>query len=547
MMRSIFFAGLAAAALSGTADAGAQQRAASAAQPQRTVLVLPVTNDPYDSIRTILQRNLDHGGRVEVRQWETELLRPLVEGASPPVLRRDSVWQLGARYVLRVQRVRDSLRVTVYDSIPADPTTRSLHYPSIGQPRGGIVYDSLLRAFELRETAARARLEELGARYDSLLRASRGRQPRNAEQRAREVARRDSIFQAIAAESPQIHAAILRAPVERDSLIRLLVPREVTRYDSLLYAQRMWLHSAADEIQRWLTGAPGVAASRIAFVRNGLLHVVDSDGANERVLTRAGRALSPAWHPSGRWIVYADINDRGTQIAEVDVGTGEVRYVSATQRGYNITPVYSPDGRHIVFAAGGTGATQLVSYDRRTARLTRLGADTRNASSPHFSPDGRRMTFVVPRPWTGSGPSTRMTPQVFVSNADGSRLQQLTPSQFGVRSYRTSPEWSPDGRRIAYTQQGGGFQIWVIGVEDRRARQVTRGVDHDGASWAPDGRHIVVTAGRDETKLLVVDVDTGRTRELPLRPGARLPAWGPRWTPEQPVALGDEIYAAGAK
>jgi hypothetical protein len=31
-----------------------------------------------------------------------------------------------------------------------------------------------------------------------------------------------------------------------------------------------------------------------------------------------------------------------------------------------------------------------------------------------------------------------------------------------------------------------------------------------------------------------------------LRPGARLASWGPRWTTEQPAAVGGQIYAAGA-
>src|SRR5690606_25760997 len=50
---------------------------------------------------------------------------------------------------------------------------------------------------------------------------------------------------------------------------------------------RMAVHAAADEVVRWATGQPGMAASRIAYVqRNDAggsdLMVVDSDGENVR-------------------------------------------------------------------------------------------------------------------------------------------------------------------------------------------------------------------------------------------------------------------------
>ena len=539
---------LAAASLSLAPSASAQRGATPAptvSQPtvaRPSVLVLPILRDMHDSIRTILQRDLDYGDALEVLQVETDLLRPLVSGDDPPVLHPDSVAQLGARFVVRAERLLDTLRVTVYDTAAGGtPATRDFVVTSSPPDRARFVHDSLVQFYADRERAARERLTALTVRYDSLLRASRGRQPRNLAQREIEVARRDSMFTAIAAEGTRLHAGIARLPVERDSLLRVRVPHAQAEFDSLSYIERMMLHAAADDLQHWLTGIRGAAASRIAFLRGSLLYVVDADGTHERQLTVRGRALSPAWHPSGRWIVYSDITDVGTQIAEVDVGTGKVRLLTVTPRGYNITPVYTPDGKRIVFAASGTGGSQLVSVDRESSRLTRLGAQTRNASSPTFSPNGRRMAFVAPRTWQGTGSTVRMTPQLFTATATGTGLQQLTASTFGVRSYRTSPEWSPDGRYVTYTQQGGGFQVWLIGVNDKRSRQLTRGRDHEDASWAPDSRHLVITAGRDQTDLIVLDIVTGRSRELVV--DGRLPAWSPRWDPSHPLVRRVSTYA----
>jgi TolB protein len=539
---------LALAGASYASSAWAQRSAPPGATPPQqavarpSVLILPVARDRHDSIRTILERDLDNGDVLEVLRVESDQLRQLVAGVNPPILQPDSVAQLGARFVVRAERLLDTLRITVFDTTTRGvPATRSFPVVSAPPDRARFVHDSLAQFYADRERVSRDRLAALSVTYDSLLRASRGRQPRNMQQRAIEVVRRDSMFTAIAAEGTRLHAEIARFPVERDSLLRVRVPQEQAVYDSLSYVERMMLHAAADELQHWLTGIRGVAASRIAFLRGSLLYVVDADGANERQLTVRGRALSPAWHPSGRWIVYSDITDVGTQVAEVDVGTGEVRLLKVTPRGYNITPVYTPDGKRIVFAASGTGGSQLVSVDRESSRITRLGTQTRNASSPTFSPDGRRIAFVIPRTWQGSGSTVRMTPQLFTATATGTGIQQLTATTFGVRSYRTSPEWSPDGRYIAYTQQGGGFQVWLIGANDRRSRQLTSGRDHEDASWAPDSRHLVITAGRDQTDLMVLDIVTGRTRQLVV--DGRLAAWGPRWDPSQPLVRRGSIYA----
>ena len=62
---------------------------------------------------------------------------------------------------------------------------------------------------------------------------------------------------------------------------------------------RLAVHAAADEVERWLTGTRGIAASRILFVRGGRVYLVDSDGWGERALTESGISLSPAWHPLG--------------------------------------------------------------------------------------------------------------------------------------------------------------------------------------------------------------------------------------------------------
>ena len=286
-------------------------------------------------------------------------------------------------------------------------------------------------------------------------------------------------------------------------------------------AARATIHAASDAVVEWITGERGIAQSRIVYVQGGKARVVDSDGANDHPVTSSGDALSPAWHPSGKAIVFSDFGDAGTQIAQLDLETGRTTLLTATPRGLNITPVFTPDGNNIVYASGGEQPADLViapASNRGTARKMGAGNLTEQ-SSPTFRPDGRRVAFISPSP---------KTPQIYTMNVDGSDIEQLTPSVAGVRSYRTGPDWSPDGTKIAYEQQNGDFQIWTINVADRKMRKLTSIGENEDPSWAPDSRHVVITTTRNRAKYLwVLDTKSGRMRQLTHLDGARLAAWSP--------------------
>src|SRR5207253_1121130 len=65
-------------------------------------------------------------------------------------------------------------------------------------------------------------------------------------------------------------------------------------------------------------------------------------------------------------------------------------------------------------------------------------AQARDAS-PQWSPDGRRIAFLSTR---------RGKPQIFLIPVDGGEARPLTALPQGVGS---GPAWSPDGQRIAFS------------------------------------------------------------------------------------------------
>jgi len=342
-------------------------------------------------------------------------------------------------------------------------------------------------------------------------------------------AARDSLSRELDRRDVLLRANAVRDTLHSDSVYARLVLKDSVVRDSLERERRLGIHVVADEIERWITGTRGIAASRIAFIDGTKLKIVDSDGANERTIPTVGAALSPAWHPSGRYLVYSDADDRGTRIAQIDLRTMKPRLLAASNRGLNITPAYTKDGKNIVWASGEDSPAELVlasaAGDDSVAKpfAGRTGFET---TSPSFSPDGKQVVFMSPFP---------LTPQLYTMNINGTGLRRITPVVPGKRSYRTGPEWSPAGDEIAFQQQNGDFQVWTIRVKDRVMTQLTNEGENEDPAWAPDGRHLSITrrlgAIGDPRGIWVLDERTGRLRQLTVTGDARLSDWSPPLRP----------------
>ena len=134
-----------------------------------------------------------------------------------------------------------------------------------------------------------------------------------------------------------------------------------------------------------------------------------------------------------------------------------------------------------------------------TADGTNLQNLTNNAArdeEPEWSPDGRQIAFVSNRVSNGNG-------SIYLMNSDGSGVQALTTNELNSES---QPLWSPDGNKIAFLGSikvhpaPGGLRldVYVIDTDGNNLRNLTAEigdqnfVDFFNFSWSPDGKKIVV-------------------------------------------------------
>jgi Tol biopolymer transport system component len=158
---------------------------------------------------------------------------------------------------------------------------------------------------------------------------------------------------------------------------------------------------------------------------------------------------------------------------------------------------WSPDGKLLALVALSGGRDRLVLYDPDASRVVRsFDLDFDEMLSPSFSPDGRELVFVGLR---------RGGTNLYRVTVEGDSLRPLLDCGWGVYQ----PDWSPDGRRIAFVTDAGRASFWSdstdvtweIGILDLATGGVARlpGVAGKNLNpqWMPDGRHLLYLSDRD--------------------------------------------------
>lgn len=177
----------------------------------------------------------------------------------------------------------------------------------------------------------------------------------------------------------------------------------------------------------------------------------------------------------------------------------------------------SPDGGTVVFDLLGSIWTVPIEGGAATPLTKGMAFD----AMPRFSPDGERVVFVSDR--TGGE-------NLFSLAVDLSDTTQVTR---GNNNSYQSPAFSPDGRYMVVTRQGGGGQgklhmYHVDGGSGTALISEPANLRTTGAAFTPDGSEIwysrrtgswTYNSGMGEYQLAVYDMDTGETRTVTNRYG----------------------------
>jgi uncharacterized repeat protein (TIGR01451 family) len=270
--------------------------------------------------------------------------------------------------------------------------------------------------------------------------------------------------------------------------------------------------------------------STIAFLRSGLLYLMNADGSDQRIL--APSFSRPAWSPDGLKMAYAFTT--GIGVVNVDNTHGALLTSNLSDL-FDGSPVWSPDGTKIAFTSNRDGNSEIYVMNADGTGQANLTQFLGNDYSPAWSPDGSRIAFVHEY-------------QIYVMNADGSN--RINVSHSADPNY--SPVWSPDGRlayyRIVLNSPGEEAGVFVVNADGSGATQVSVYTNYDTApGWSPDGQHLALTSFRDGNSEIYL-INNDGTGPLDLTGNAAYdvnPRWQPTPAPNTPVGTNVTVSLNG--
>jgi len=250
------------------------------------------------------------------------------------------------------------------------------------------------------------------------------------------------------------------------------------------------------------------------------IYVVPLSGGEVRQLTNDEHSsASPRWSPDGEKLAFISARDGEDQIWTIDVSSGALKKITSISTGAG-DPVWSPDGNWLAFASD-------VYPECPSDACNKKRADEKAQSKvkAHVA------THLLYRHWKAWKDGTRS--HVFVVSANGGEAHDLTPGDYDAPPFSlggpTDYAFSPDSKELAFVSNHDKVEaistnadVWIVSVRGGTPKNVTaanRGFD-GSPQYSPDGRFIAyrsqATPGfeSDRFRLMLYDRKTGTARSL---------------------------------
>ncbi|MBT8385592.1 MAG: PD40 domain-containing protein [Bacteroidia bacterium] len=219
------------------------------------------------------------------------------------------------------------------------------------------------------------------------------------------------------------------------------------------------------------------------------------DACPETPLRREGKYI---------WPIYDSYD---IFVADLD---GNIVNQLTNEKGYDAEPTVSPKGDKIVFTSTRNGDIDLYTMNLDGSDVKQITFELGYDGGAFFSPDGTKIIFRSSRPKTeeeikeykellaeGLVQPTEM--ELFICNADGSELRQLT--HLGNANW--SPFFHPSGKKILFSsnfeaERGFPFNLYMIDIDGKNLERITHSETFDAFPvFSNDGKKLIFSSNRN--------------------------------------------------
>jgi len=227
--------------------------------------------------------------------------------------------------------------------------------------------------------------------------------------------------------------------------------------------------------------APG--GRRLALTASGGLLIIDwPSGALLKTYTSEPTIRSFGWMPDGGHGVMAGMFRAGIEAIDIDSGATRMLHPGSISHASA-----SPDGRRIALVPT-TVTSDIVEFSITGERVRDLVSSVEMAQAPEWSPDGKRLAF-----------RQYLTPDTSaVMVRDLAAGTNHTVVRLPIRGTIPSPQFSPDGKRIVYPDDG---KLWTVLASGGIATQLIEAERGSVTCWSPDGSWILTSSGNALRKI----------------------------------------------